>query len=451
MSIHYKTGEDKKWKLTTFEKLSKIMNYTKIYVKLSDDKNLSDIIKNLEQYKDRIIGIYLNFPLHYQYHILYKFPYIQNFVYKRNYRVLNSDVIKTYPFNTNFICRNCEKCRINEECLYGILSQSVRDQIKIYDTSIDFRFPYHYVAMEKTLGYLSVFKKIVQNNEYSYFIPLTTVGEYINDVICMEKQPYENIKVTMGDDSFFDNRISRVSKLFVFNDFTIDHIQFIIRHELPIVFYITNGYTAKTAYWRQIFIDKKFATFFDKRDETRKIVINIDNEEDLTYFDLLSTSAITPHGFIINVNNPNYLHTICMIYRERKFNDTYVTNPPQYNYIVKWFQNKSLTSLNEIIVMVVDTINKAYPPETFSKYITRLIIEYFLVESGKFVTIMDGFDLSREIHDSYMAVYEKTKNFALSTKEKLALSRIKTKLQKPSDSKECEKIYERFSVVANMD
>ena len=453
MSIFYKTNQDKckRWKLTSFEKLIEKMKIYKVYVKLCDNEQLSDIVKNLEQYKDLIAGIYLDFPLYFQYHILYKFPYIQNLAYKRKYKVLQSDVVKTYPFDTNFVCRNCDNCKASLECLFGILSKNVREVAKLYDTEIDFRFPYHYIAMENTLGYLSVFKKIIKNNEYSYVVPLITVGEYINDVICMEKPPYENIKVSIKDDSFFDNRVGLVSKLFLFNELTIDHVNFIIMHKLSTVFYALSGYTPKTAYWRQLLIDKKFVAFFDKRDESRKIIININDEEDLSYFDLLSTCPITPRNFVINVNNPRYIHTICMIYRERKFEDSYVTNPQEYNYIVKWFQNKSTMSLNEIIVMVVDTIHKAYPPETFSKYVTKLIIEYFLVESGKFVTELDGYDLSHKIHDSYMALHEKTKNFALSTKEKLALSRIKTKLQKPSDNNECKKIYDRFSIVANMD
>ena len=451
MSIYYKTSIDKKWKSSSFEKIVKIMEYTPVYVKLCDTEDLSEIVKNLEQYKNCIVGMYLDFPLYFQYHILCKFSYIQNLIYKRKYKVLQSDVIKTYPFDTNFVCRNCDNCKSGFECLFGILSKNVRETAKLYDTVIEFRFPYHYMAMEKTLGYLSVFKKIIKNNDYSYTVPLKTVGEHINDVICMEKQPYENMKVSINDDSFFDTRVGVASKLFLFNELTIDHINFIIMYQIPIVFYALSGYTVKTAYWRQLLIDKKFVAFFDKRDETRKILININNEEDLSYFDLLSTCPITPRNFVINVNEPKYLHTVCIIYREKIFEDSYVTNPPQYNYIVKWFQNKSLTSLNEIIVMVVDTIHKAYPPETFSKYITRLIIEHFLVESGKFVTELDGFDLSRKIHDSYMSLHEKTKKFALSTKEKLALSRIKTKLQKPSDSKECEKIYARFSIVANMD
>lgn len=451
MLVIYKTGLDKKWKSTTFEKLEKKLSYLQVFIKINDKESHIDTLKAFEPYKERICGIYLDFPLYFQYYILTTFAYIQNLVYKRVYKVLNSDVVKTYPFDTNFICRNCEKCREKEECIYGMLTRNIRDNLQVYSVNIDYRFPYHYVAMEKSFGYLSIFKKIVQDNEYSYDVPLITIGEHIDDVICMEKKPYNNIKVSVKDDSFFDTRICFAAKIFMFNELTIDHVRFIITNEIPIVFYALSGYTVKTAYWRQLLIDKKFVTFFDKRDETRKIILNISSEEDLTYFDLLSTTPITPRNFVINVVNPNYLHTVCMIYRERKFDDSYVTNPPQYNYIVKWFQNKSLTSLNEIISMVVDTIHKAYPPEEFSKYITRLIIEHFLVESGKFVTIMDGFDLSREIHDSYLAVYEKTKNFALSTKEKLALSRIKTKLQKPSDSKECEKIYERFSVVANMD
>lgn len=383
--------DNKKFKILRNAKLN-----PELYYVLQFFKNTPiDLINSLSF--DRVVYIDLFMDLQEQYKLLKILPHLSNYI-----NVFSHDK-----------CRNCLKDK--PKCIrsYNLTSKDVNSNYNFVD---NFRINYYYIGYSYDENYLKNVKNIVMDRSLLIAKEKSTVSDVINLWTCLNHNS-ANFIVSVDDNTFCDIRIKELNTVFMFNE--ISNMQLAFALENKINFYLNCAIDKKI---RNLYI----MTINDQIPDTHQH-IEINNAEDIFYFDLLiaSKKIIKNVVFCCTIQ---YLHKISSVRANKCFIDCNINLIDESDVCYKWYVEKSNLTLMDIVTYISSKIEKDDYYGTGSKYILLLLVPIIVNKHSKqLITIDDPYILCEVIKDYYKSYYANCRDFKLEKSDCFTITAFNSK------------------------